>query len=64
MEWNNEARGRGKMRQGMTPNEAYNVKRPGEGFRTISADELDHHTAEHRFVKVARGGQVNISIFG
>jgi hypothetical protein len=63
-DWNAGARGRGKMRLGMTPNEAMNAKRPTEGFRFITLDELDRHTAEHRFVKVARGGQVNLTFFG
>ena len=63
-EWNAKARGRGKMRRGMTPNEAYNAKRPTDGFRTITIEELDHHSAEHRFVKIARGGQVNLTFFG
>jgi transposase InsO family protein len=63
-DWNGKARGRGKMRRGMTPNEAYNVKRPADGFRTISAAELDHASADHRFVKIARGGQVNLTFFG
>jgi hypothetical protein len=62
--WNAQARGRGKMRRGMTPNEAYNVKRPAEGFRMITDAELDLHTADHRFVKVARGGQVNLTFYG
>ena len=52
------------MRRGMTPNEAYNAKRPTDGFRTITIEELDHHSAEHRFVKIARGGQVNLTFFG
>jgi len=64
VEWNGGARGCGKMRQGMTPNEAWNVKSPAEGIRTISSDELDRHSADHRFVKIARGGQVNLSFFG
>jgi hypothetical protein len=55
-EWNAKARGRGKMRRGMTPNEAFNVKRPPQGFRAITPDELDRYTADHRFAKVARGG--------
>jgi transposase InsO family protein len=63
-DWNGAARGRGKMRCGMTPNECFITKRPAEGLRTITLDELDHHSAEHRFVKVARGGQVNLSFFG
>ncbi len=62
--WNAQARGCGKMRRGMTPNEAYNAKRPADGFRTITIEELDHHSAEHRFVKIARGGQVNLTFFG
>lgn len=63
-DWNSGARGSGKMRRGMTPNEAFNVKRPAQGFRTISVDELDHHSAEHRFVKIARGGQINLRFYG
>jgi hypothetical protein len=63
-EWNNGARGKGKMRQGMTPNEAFNVKAPVDGFRTISPDELDRRTAEHRVAKIQRGGQINLTFFG
>lgn len=63
-EWNAKARGRGKMRRGMTPDEAWNAKRPDAGFRFIDAGELDHHSAEHRFGKIARGGQVNLTFFG
>jgi hypothetical protein len=63
-DWNGEARGRGKMRRGMTPNEAWQVKKPAQGLRTITLDEFDHHSAEHRFVKIARGGQVNLTFFG
>jgi hypothetical protein len=62
--WNGQARGCGKMRRGMTPNEAYNAKRPAEGLRGIGADELDRCTADHRFVKIARGGQVNLTFYG
>jgi hypothetical protein len=62
--WNGQARGRGKMRRGMTPNEAYNAKRPAEGLRTVSPDELDRCSADHRFVKVARGAQVNLTFYG
>ena len=64
VDWNDGARGRGKMRRGMTPNEAFRVKTPTSGFRMISSSELDLHSAEHRFVKVARGGQVNLTFFG
>ncbi len=63
-EWNAGARGRGKMRLGMTPNEAFNVKRPATGFKFIGSGELDHHSADHRFGKIARGGQVNLTFFG
>ena len=63
-EWNAQARGRGKMRQGMTPNEAWNVKRPAGGLRTLSASEVDFYTADHRFLKVARGGQINLNLYG
>jgi len=62
--WNGRARGRGKMRRGMTPLEAWNVKQPAAGIRTLTPDELDHYTADHRFVKIARGGQVNLTFFG
>jgi transposase InsO family protein len=63
-DWNGNARGRGKMRRGMTPNEAWQVKKPASGWRTVTLDQLDHATADHRFVKVARGGQVNLTFFG
>jgi hypothetical protein len=52
------------MRQGMTPAEAYNAKAPAEGFRLLTSDALDHATADHRFVKIARGGQVNLTFYG
>jgi transposase InsO family protein len=63
-DWNGCARGRGKMRRGMSPKEAWQVKQPAQGLRTITLDQLDHATADHRFVKVARGGQVNLTFFG
>ena len=63
-EWNAEARGRGKMRRGMTPNEAFNVTRPAAGFRTLTASEVEYFTADHRFLKIARGGQINVSLYG
>jgi hypothetical protein len=62
--YNAEQRGRGKYRQGMTPNEAWNVKRPSEGFRILTAEEINRYTADRRLVKVARGGQVNLTFYG
>jgi len=62
--WNAEHRSRGRYLQGMTPNEAWNVRRPAAGFRTLTDSELDYYTADRRFLKIARGGQVNLSIYG
>ncbi len=63
-EWNAQHRGRGKILQGMTPNEAYNTRRPLGGFRTLTPAEVEYQTAERRHLKVARGGQVNLTFFG
>jgi hypothetical protein len=63
-EWNAKHRGRGKILQGATPNEAYNAKRPPEGFQTLTPERVDEETAERRSLKVARGGQVNLSFYG
>jgi hypothetical protein len=62
--WNAEHRGRGKYLRGMTPNEAFNTRRPPEGFRAIPLDRLELLTADRRTVKVARGGQVNLTFYG
>jgi len=62
--WNAKHRGKGKTLRGMTPNEAFNVKKPGSGFRFISEDELDHAAADHRTITVSRGGQVNLTFYG
>jgi hypothetical protein len=48
----------------MTPDEAWNVKRPAAGFRTLTESELEYYTADRRFLKIARGGQVNLSLYG
>jgi hypothetical protein len=63
-QWNAGHRGRGRYLQGMTPNEAWNIKRPAAGFRTLTESELEYYTADRRFLKIARGGQVNLSIYG
>jgi hypothetical protein len=62
--WNATHRGSGKILRGATPNEAFNLKRPQEGFRILTSAEVDLHTAEHRFLKVARGGQINMRFYG
>jgi len=62
--WNAEHRSRGKYLQGMTPNEAWNTRLPAEGLRRLSPDQVDYYTAERRVVKVARGGQVNLTFYG
>jgi hypothetical protein len=63
-QWNAGHRSRGRYLQGMTPDEAWNVKRPPNGFRTLTESELEYYTADRRFLKIARGGQVNLSIYG
>jgi hypothetical protein len=63
-EWNAGHRSKGRYLQGMTPDEAWNVKRPDKGFRTLTESELEYYTADRRFVEIARGGQVNLSIYG
>jgi hypothetical protein len=63
-EWNARHHGRGRYLQGMTPNEAWNVKRPAAGFRTLTESELEYYTADRRFLKIGRGGQVNLTIYG
>ena len=62
--WNAQHHGRGRYRQGLTPDEAWNVKRPTGGHRRLSREEIDYYTAERRFVKVGRGGQVNLTLYG
>lgn len=63
-QWNAGHRSRGRYLQGMTPDEAWNVRRPAEGFRTLTESELEYYTADRRFLKIARGGQVNLTIYG
>jgi hypothetical protein len=63
-EWNAQHRGRGKYLRGMTPNECWNTHQPAEGIRRITESELELATAEHRVLKVARGGQINVTIHG
>jgi len=63
-DWNADHESKGKYLCGMTPNEAYNAKRPPAGHRVMSAVELDEKTAEHRFVTVRRGGEVHLTFFG
>jgi hypothetical protein len=62
--WNTEHHGEGKYLRGLTPNQAYMAKRPSEGFRFISLEELEEKSAEHRKETVRRGGQVNLKFFG
>jgi len=62
--WNAEHRSRGKYLQDMTPNEAWNTRLPLEGLRRLSPAQVDYYTAERRVVKVARGGQVNLTFYG
>lgn len=63
-EWNAQHRGRGKYLRGMTPNECWNTHLPEGGARRITPAELELATAEHRTLKVARGGQINITVYG
>jgi hypothetical protein len=63
-QWNARHRSRGRYLQGMTPDEAWNVKRPTAGFRTLTETEVEYYTADRRFVKIGRGGQVNLTIYG
>ncbi len=63
-EWNANHYGKGKYLCGMTPDQAYYAKRRPEGFRLISLEELEEKSAEHRFVTVRRGGQVNLTFWG
>jgi hypothetical protein len=62
--WNAEHHGKGRYLQGMTPNEAWNTRLPAEGVRTLSREQVDLYTSDHRKVKVARGGQLNLSFHG
>jgi hypothetical protein len=63
-DWNAAHRGRGKYLRGMTPDECWNTHAPPEGIRRITAAQLDLATADHRVLKVARGGQINITLYG
>jgi hypothetical protein len=63
-QWNARHRGRGRYLQGMTPDEAWNIKRPTAGFRILTESELEYYTADRRFLKIGRGGQVNLTIYG
>jgi hypothetical protein len=54
----------GRGMNGMTPNVAWNVKQPEGGIRRIAPGELETLTAEHRKLKVARGGQINFTLHG
>jgi hypothetical protein len=62
--WNSRHRSKGRYLQGMTPDEAWNVKRPADGFRTLTEAELEFYTADRRFVKIGRGGEVALTIYG
>lgn len=63
-QWNAGHRGRGRYLEGTTPDEAWNVRRPAAGFRTLTESELEYYTADRRFLKIGRGGQVNLSLYG
>jgi hypothetical protein len=62
--WNARHRGRGKILQGSTPNEAFNAKRPAKGFRTITPEQVAYETSDRRKGTVQRGGQVNLRFWG
>lgn len=62
--WNAGHRGRGKYLQGMTPNEAWNTRLDKASHRTLTAEEVELHCADHRTLQVARGGQVNVTFNG
>ena len=62
--WNAAHRSKGKYLQGMTPNEAWNTRLPEKGLWRLSPSEVDYYTADRRFVKVGRGGQVNLTFYG
>ena len=62
--WNAGHRSKGRYLQSMTPDEAWNVKRPTAGFRTLTESELEYYTADRRFLKIGRGGQVSLSLYG
>ncbi|MGH9350873.1 MAG: Mu transposase C-terminal domain-containing protein [Terriglobia bacterium] len=63
-EYNGRHEHGGKGMNGMTPEAAWNVKQPAGGVRKIDASGLETLMAEHRKLKVARGGQVNITLHG
>jgi hypothetical protein len=60
----NETPLQGKYHRGMSPNQVYNINIPVGGLRMIPADQLEQETAERRRMKVARGGQINITLYG
>jgi hypothetical protein len=62
--WNAEHRSKGKYLQGRTPNEGWTTRLPEEGLRRLTPPEVDYYTADRRFVKVGRGGQVNLTFYG
>ena len=62
--WNAQHRGRGKILQGATPNEAYNAKRPGRGVPNPDRRSARLRNFRAASLKVARGGQVNLSFYG
>jgi len=63
-QWNAAHRSKGKYLQGMTPNEAWNTRLPEKELRRLTPSEVDYYTADRRFVKVGRGGQVNLTFYG
>jgi hypothetical protein len=62
--WNAKARGQGRYRGNLTPLEAWNVKRPPDGHRALPPDQIDYYTADRKFVKISRGGQINLWFHG
>lgn len=54
----------GKGMEGRTPDVAWNTKQPEQGTCRIDAAELEMLMAEHRRLKVARGGQINVTVHG
>jgi hypothetical protein len=65
VKWNHRRHSeKSKYLPGMTPMEAWNTRLPAEGLQRLTPDQVDHYTAERRFLKVARGGQVNLTFYG
>src|SRR5262249_15839204 len=62
--WNAEHVGKGEYLNRMTPAEAWEHRLPPGGLRKLTLEEILLHTSDHRFLKVARGGQVNFEFNG